>query len=193
MTPPDQNPFTSEGKAAKSHKDLYAKTVRCLDTGRASCLGPLIDLAHFTTMQTTELLLLLSPKARKKAQKNLKGAGFVGQEVSGVFLWRHFVFWTRYLGVDWNKCKTKAVGADERSETKKRYLSAWEGRKPPKQTLQFVNDVRSLRSALYRCPKGIELNLTGARSKKRGGWVLVDINVSKTSASPQKTPIPPPK
>ena len=193
MSPPGENPFAGGGNAAKSHHELYAQTVRCLDTGKASCLGPFIHLSHFTTMQTTELLLLLSQQARAKAIKNLKGAGFVGQEVSGVFLWRHFLFWTRYLGVDWKKCTKKVVGLDERSDTKKRYLAAWKGQKPPKQTLQFLRDVTSLRTALYRCPRSLELTLTGARSKKRKGWVLVDINVSKTSKSPQKNPIPPPK
>lgn len=177
--PPEKNPFKNPGKPPATHEKLFSSALDCLKRKDAECIGKLVDLELFSAHKVTEILVMLSSEARKKLSQNLEFIDLANRELASVYLWRHLVLWTRYLDLDWSKCEVRRKGTDESKMIKKRYTLTWEEESLPKPTSELLNKLVQLRSILYSCPKGIQLHLTGARTKHRKGWALMDIGLTE--------------
>ncbi len=177
--PPEKNPFKNSEKPPKTHEELFSMALDCLKRKDAECIGKLVDLELFSAHRVTELLIMLSPEARKKLSLNLGFIDLSNHELASVYLWRHLVFWTHYLDLDWSKCEVRMKGTDETETIKKQYSSSWKKESLPKPTRELLKKAVQLRSVLYSCPKGVQLHFTGARTKYRKGWALLDIGLTE--------------
>jgi len=180
--PPEKSPFKNPAKPPATHEALFSRALDCLKRKDPECIGKLVELELFSANRVTQILIMLSPKARKKLSRNLKFIDLANHELASVYLWRDLVLWTRYLDLDWSKCEVRVKGTDETKMTKKRYTSTWNEESLPKPTRELLKRLVHLRSVLYSCPKGVQLQLTGARTKSRKGWALLDIGVEEGQA-----------
>ncbi len=175
--PPEDDPFKKSADTPTDPKSLFSRTMECLKNADPECLAPLVDPELFSAREITDVLLTLPPETQKAVAINPESFSFSDRDTTAVFLWRHFLFWTGYLALDWSECKLRIRGADESDSLRKHYSSAWEKGKAPEPTRLLLERMNEVRSVLYSCPKGLQLHLTGVRTKKQ--WTLLDFGLEQ--------------